>query len=414
LVLKCFSGVSIDSEALRSFVLGIRSRYNSIQLLEVDRIFSSVIALPHVSWLYQLRNSELFIQMWRAAGRKVCFETVDKNQNGEFRGFIAMFENLLDVGGHNDSEVVEQDSVSDVPLEGEGARLRDQELKMRLDQLVENAVLTQEVVVSELIPIARSEWEKLAELTYEGTLTIARLDQTFGKLESDDIVRNELKLLSSCASAQRIFGFPPRREIFEKARNRLRDYSLLRQLCKWLPSLLSLHANVSADLCATPCELDAMRLAMIRDLASITNAVREESLAGISDRVGDVREIFSAFSNDHLDFLATLSTCPPLVQWLLAHKDTNEFNKLLQVVRPCTDEPRLISAIASLVNIRTILLDQMYISEKYVDFHAFVKAFENVDLGSKFSIVTERAAWHLQNVIGSFDALFDVFEKQTR
>ena len=54
------------------------------------------------------------------------------------------------------------------------------------------------------------------------------------------------------------------------------------------------------------------------------------------------------------------------VTWLLEHADTDAFNALLQVCRPRTEDPLLLKAIASLVHVRTILLDLLYIdSEAY-------------------------------------------------
>jgi hypothetical protein len=362
-----------------------------------------------VAWLYQLRNSELFIQIWRVVGRQVIFESVDRKENGAFHEFVSLFNNLLDEGKEEDGD---DDSPDDNP-EAADARLRDQEKKIQFNQLLESHFLNQEEVTQYLIPKARIEWEKLAESTYNGTITLNRLDQTFGKLDSDNIVRDELRLLSSCTSVQSILGIPAKREVFEKVRSHLRDYKLLQRLCKWLPSLIRLHSYVTI-LCETPLEDDVMRKVMTEAYTGITDALHEQRLTSIADLVSGVKEIFARFNPECLDFLAAMSTCPPFIEWLLDHNETDEFNKLLQVVRPCTDEPRLISAIASLVNIRTSLLDQMYSSTKYRDFQEFVLSFEKVDLGSSRSVVSDRAIWHLENVIGSFDALYDVFEKQTR
>jgi hypothetical protein len=80
-----------------------------------------------------------------------------------------------------------------------------------------------------------------------------------------------------------------------------------------------------------------------------------------------MRGVFAAFSDATLDFTATLAGCPALVQWLLAHSDQQEFNQMLNVVRPCTDEPRMLSAIASLVFVRTLLIEPLYTGPPYQD-----------------------------------------------
>ena len=63
-----------------------------------------------------------------------------------------------------------------------------------------------------------------------------------------------------------------------------------------------------------------------------------------------------------LAFIAVLADhAAELVEWYLGHQSTDEFNRLLQVCRPCyTDEPRLLSAVASLVHVRTLLLGILY------------------------------------------------------
>ena len=379
----------------------------------MEDIFKPLEALDHVAWLHQLRNSELFIHIWRTVGKRVIFDNVNRDQNDEFRGLVDLFNNLLDVGDAGEEDHADEVEANDNPEAAADARLQDQEMRIRVNQLVESTFLSQTDVTQHLIPKARDEWEQLAASTYNGSITLNKLDQTFGKLESEDIVRNELRLLTLCSSVESIVGKPPRREVFDKTKSQLRDYKLLRRLCKWLPSLIRLHGFVST-LCEVPVEEDEMRKVMTGAYAGITDALQEQRLTSISELVAGVKEIFARFSPDSLDFLTVMSTCQPFIEWLLDHKETDEFNKLLQVVRPCTDEPRLISAIASLVNIRTALLEQMYSNEKYHDFQDFVLSFERVDLGSSRSVVSERAIWHLENVIGSFDALFDVFEKQTR
>lgn len=49
-------------------------------------------------------------------------------------------------------------------------------------------------------------------------------------------------------------------------------------------------------------------------------------------------ELGKDYSSIQLDFLALLAESEALVKWLLEHKNQAEFNQLLQVCRPNTDE----------------------------------------------------------------------------
>ena len=81
----------------------------------------------------------------------------------------------------------------------------------------------------------------------------------------------------------------------------------------------------------------------------------------------------------------------------------------MQVARGGLDDARLLSAMASLVGIRTLLLKFIYGEEQvpYSGLEAFLAHFEAIE-------VTEVAIADLKNILASFDALVEVFEKQTR
>lgn len=104
-----------------------------------------------------------------------------------------------------------------------------------------------------------------------------------------------------------------------------------------------------------------------------------------------------------------LAECESLVNWLLDHNDTAEFNRLLEVCRPNTDEPRLLSSIASLVTIRTTLLPLFGRKEHYSGLEAFLAVFQ-----TQVDLVGEQGYEHLRNLQSTFEGLIEVFEKQTR
>ena len=62
---------------------------------------------------------------------------------------------------------------------------------------------------------------------------------------------------------------------------------------------------------------------------------------------------------------------------------------------------------ASLVHIRTLLIDVIYPKQKYVSLEHFVAKFTQLQ-------ITADTRDHITNIATSFEALLEVFEKQTR
>jgi len=156
-------------------------------------------------------------------------------------------------------------------------------------------------------------------------------------------------------------------ESLREALARLKDYDLLRKLGRWLPALLTLHDLLGPSLCTTSPDLDSFRATLTAHHDTIAGSAGTYTLESIPSVVEGMRSVFVSYSDATLDFLATLADCPALVKWLLAHGDQQEFNQMLTVVRPCTDEPRMLSAIASLVFVRTLLIDPLYNGPPYQD-----------------------------------------------
>jgi hypothetical protein len=70
----CSCGVKIDSSDLSELVSSLTSRYNSLQLNNISTAFQSFAPLQsHIAWLYELRNSQLFLNLWRLQGKRAMF-----------------------------------------------------------------------------------------------------------------------------------------------------------------------------------------------------------------------------------------------------------------------------------------------------------------------------------------------------
>ncbi len=188
------------------------------------------------------------------------------------------------------------------------------------------------------------------------TISISRLQQTFAKLKSDEACVVELKLLAQTGhgSVQQV-----QFEWVNESASKLRDFMLLMRLRKWLPALLDLRRVLAGDaepgaagkassFFSKPVEDDVFftRIeALCKQHAQVWD---QQTLNSVSALVAPVKELIgTSFTALQLDFLALLAESKRLVHWLLEHSSQTEFNQLLQVCRPNTDEPRLLSSIGA-------------------------------------------------------------------
>jgi hypothetical protein len=413
----CSCGVKIDAIDLRKKVEALRIGYNSVRLCDLKEIFSDVKVMPFVSWLYQLRGSELFLQEWRRVGREISIDNV--------AGARSLVETDLIVNPSVDEtsiltrEADEDDqtfgariaALEAIMLHQARVAFEEQDRRNTILSQIDSVELSQEVVVEYLIPAIQKKWSHLAKETFTGQLTISQLDSTFATLITNNQIAEELRLLYSTSELETTSS-----TLLEKALSSIKDYYFLKKLHIWLPALVKVRDQLQPLFPNSP-ENDLFRTNLQTIHESMLSARSTLTLAAIPDliSVSSLRgtSIFSKYSPDELDFLSALSTAPDLISWLLAQNSTEEFNRLLQVVRPCTDEPRMLSAIASLVHIRTILIQVFYVNPPYDTLALFLDSFSaNVELTSSGEV--GNALWHLNNIISTFDCLMEVFQKQTR
>merc|ERR1712137_960762 len=91
-------------------------------------------------------------------------------------------------------------------------------------------------------------------------------------------------------------------------------------------------------------ENDKFRQTLMKGKENIEGELGSRKLSTIGNLVADVRNEFVRFSDIQLDVLSLLSSHEGMLNWILEKESTEEFNRLLQVCRPCTDDPRLLSA----------------------------------------------------------------------
>ena len=182
------------------------------------------------------------------------------------------------------------------------------------------------------------------------------------------------------------------------------DFVLSLKLREWIPSLLHVH-QLMAKLCELSAEDDPLAARLDAFHRTLEDAWSAQCLGTLSELVEPVRHVFDKFNPVHLDFFAKLGDNDNLVGWLLEHSNTDSFNSLLQVCRPRTDDPRLLKAIASLVQVRTLLINLLYVEgvapgqAPYRSLEALLSAVKTVDMAN--GQTTE----HLMSVQLSFSGL---------
>ena len=421
----CTCGTKIDVTDIRSRVEMLRHRYSSLKLNELSRAFDGILVMPHVSWLYQLRGSELFLKQWRRVGQQLCVDSVEgarevlagggeeTPEDGMADAHDAELAQLQRGDGETDDEFAGRVAVLEAAIMARvNAQFQVQDRRNDILQRVDEVVLSQEDVVNRLIPVVKTAWSDLATSTFTGMITIASLDEYFATMTSELQIAEELRLLSTCDFTSADLQNVSTSDFVERSLFKINDYHLLRKLRGWLPGLIKLHEALQS-LFETSLESDQFRVTLEQTYHTISTQYDDLILMLIPPMVESLKGTFDRYHPDQLDFLTLFSGCPALISWLLNQSSTEEFNRLLQVVRPCTDEPRMLSAIASLVHIRTMLISILYVPTPYDSLESFLDTFGD-DIELQGSSESGSALWHLSNIISTFDGLMEVFEKQTR
>ena len=460
----CNCGVPIDTAEIRASVSRMTSNYDRLELKEVQGVFDDLLRPYEVSiqWLFQLRNSALFLNLWRQTGREIFLSIVedDRKEREQKDDELQINRDLnrLSLSDQLDELVAKREKVlallnvvaddeernGDDPnnearrqmLEGVLIRLGEEEheLQAKIDSglfsdeekksgdvpdapaivvldlepepaAVAPKMILQTDVIAKLLPAVKERWRAFKVEVRDQTASIDKLQATFATLPSPAECDKELRLLA--LTGEGVPGSSVGEWVAESSA-RLRDFLLLARLRFWLPALLKLRRLVG-DLVTTP-EHDDEYFEKTAALAERQEKEwKEQTLRSVTLLVEPLKgDILDHLTPLQLDFISSLTESEGLMKWLLEHHSTAEFNRLLQVCRPCTDEPRLLSSIASLVQIRTILIQILYTDGPYSNLIDFLHAFH------RSVPVDEDALAHLRNIQSSFEGLLDVFEKQTR
>eukprot|EP00397_Hematodinium_sp_SG-2012_P000023 GEMP01000023.1.p1 GENE.GEMP01000023.1~~GEMP01000023.1.p1 ORF type:complete len:4845 (-),score=1374.35 GEMP01000023.1:551-15064(-) len=385
----------IDAEVER-----YRDSYASLALMDVNDAFADVQAKESLEFLYAVRGSELFLQMWKAAAMKP-------------RGMKTAPELLQDAGwGHKDPTLTctmcgdEFGSrnklfkhIRDLGEHGRGGMNAPQQPRFQPGQL------PQDVVVREVITEVVDNWKNLYSSLASCTAKVDDIAAILGEPMDSQEVKRELELLrSSCVALLSDTESPWDSSAVIWRVEQVRELQRLKQ---FLPALLLIHRTLNELFVQEEGTSDPF----VQELEQAVQAVSTSGLElkDLHSVISPLLPFSKGVSQNQQKYLSTLTSCPALLMWLMKNHSTDKFNKLLSLVRPCTDDPRVLQALAALVQLRTSLSQLLYVKPPFATLRAFIHDYVET-LGDLPS--TELT--NLEIVQSSFEGLLNLVERHTQ
>jgi len=257
--------------------------------------------------------------------------------------------------------------------------------------------LTQEAVVDKVIPEARKTWEALALSLEQGSALLKDIQWCIDLEWSS--VKLELERLESTTTSES--GAPWAAQAFASAE----AARLAAKLCHWAPAMQQLRnalAPIFKQDCADPCAEELKQM-----VSSFGDGnYLQYSFGGVLDAVGPFRATINKLSEPMQDYTLQLAKHEDSLTWLLKNPSTEDFNRLISLCRPNTDNSVILAAIASLQQTRTFLAQALY-GKEYDGILAFLSELALLTMDSS----TFEA---LVSVQKSFDPMLDLLTTHSR
>ena len=394
----CTCGMPIHADALRVLVSRLTRQYVGLTLADAETAFDDVEVLPHLSWLFSLRGSELFLRVWREAGHSAAQKRRLLEASEMEVAFAALAETLNLWEGVDEAEVSPS---------GESERGAPEEAG-ELEEEADEEPLTQALSVEHLLPEARWRWLELMAAVRDGGISVFALARAIGRL-GDSQVSEELQLLSATGEGLTppSHWLPPPPPWVATSTQHVRAFLRLRRLRCRLPDALALWRSLLV-LCAEGEEEDALGARLRAQHKALEEQWSGLTLESVSAALEPLEVFFRNFDEAHLELLSLLAGAPRILTWLLdeLQRSNDAFNRLLTVCRPNTDEPRLLSALAALSAVRTMLSRLIYPPVRFTSLLQLLEVLSQLE--------TDGGLDHLRELSTSFDGLLHVFEKQSQ
>ena len=235
----------------------------------------------------------------------------------------------------------------------------------------EDGVLTQEFVVGTVIPHVRQVWNELAD-SFESERAVAKAIGFCVDLEMPAVGRELLHLEATA---------PKTAPWLDRVLEAVDAFRIAVKLKAWAPSVLTCHGVLATDATAIfePLENDPT-VALLRRAMEATDAVWDRTLGTMRGLVAPFAGTLARCPGAMQDFLITLGQSGRVLEWLVEHRDTDQFTHVLDMARPNTEDAYLLGALASLQQVRTFLAAVLYAPRPYPDLAAFLGALAALEV----------------------------------
>ena len=267
-------------------------------------------------------------------------------------------------------------------------------------------VLTQADVKSILLPAVKTQWSRFYGAVVAQELSTTDLHSRFHSMGSESQRDSEIRLLAATGHGC-VDEAGAKDPWVDVVLGKISAFMLCESCQQWIPGIARVR-DLTADLFDTAADDDESLKRLHAFMQSMEECWSTEHLSTVSAIFEPIKDTCAWSQVTRMEFFAALAQTDTLVTWLLEHADTDAFNSLLQVCRPRTEDPLLLKAIASLVHVRTVMLDLLYIDPPYISLAHMLERVGRIDMARGTSLQ------HLLNVQQSFDGLLELFEKETR
>jgi hypothetical protein len=453
------SGLKVAYEDLPLRLLEIRKNWDELVLGAVKDQFSELPIIPHLQWLFEHRASELFLLRWNAlsstfvanpnpsrSGHGINAHRPELSASGDDIG-----QSLFDL--FDDPREADDDrSIPDLQAEIQelGQRIMDPatppaenvQLNIRLERLVNlferrsaavpppppmpgadnidlrapqalanpkarghsappRGALTLSVLVDYYVPAMKDQWTSFYTEIDTLNVTFKDLARTFGLVDVGFIQR-EISILAKTG------GFSRQAQgewVFERTRI-VTDYKVLDGHRRRMKGLIGL-TEIMKDLFVDDFKSGDLYKALVQCHETFEREWETQTLENTSAYIRPVSQIFDGFSDVQLDYLGELCSSDLLLAWFLEHTDTDDFNRLINIVKSNTDDVIALRAIAAMLSTRNLLSSLLYPENKFSSLKTFLNNFLGLDISSS-AVVS-----HLKTVNEQFSFLIKLFSEKT-
>jgi hypothetical protein len=218
----------------------------------------------------------------------------------------------------------------------------------------------QKDVVASVIPQAKQAWDRLSKSFETGK---AILEEIRWCVDMPWIeVQTELHLLERTAPKDGTWT--------ERAIQQTEAMRLASKLKVWAPAMLKLRNEVLPSLFVDSADDECVR--EMQQVVSTHEAMWQMTLHEMIDLVKPFEKSIKTISKDMVEYVILAVKDGRAVERLLQYDDLDNFNRLLALVRPNTDNNVVLTALAAFQHTRTFLSSTLY-GRKYNTLREFLQ-----------------------------------------